>query len=94
MSNKNVDLPCCNHSADRERWVPLKGHRYFLILGDGTIKTFQWHDTDFDRGAWNLGNCFRLKRDAERARDAVKQLLVHNQATFLGMTRCASCSPP
>jgi erythromycin esterase-like protein len=29
-----------------------------------------------------------------RAPGAVEGFLVHNQATFLGMTRCASCSQP
>ena len=56
----------------RDRWMPNNGDRYFIVLGDGTIKTFWWNGTDFDQKAWQFGNCFRVWKDAVQAREAVK----------------------
>ena len=59
----------------RERWKPDTHERYFVVLGDGSIKIFQWYDTPFDYGAWEFGNYFKARSDAEQAREAIKQLL-------------------
>ena len=58
------------------RWKPQRCDRYYLILGDGEIKSFLWNDTPFDTKAWEWGNCFRLRKDAERAKEAIEQLLL------------------
>ena len=59
-----------------ERWMPRHGERYDLILGHGTIHNFDWQGTEIDRHAWGFGNCFSRRRDAEYARDQLKELLV------------------
>src|SRR5262249_53947301 len=62
-------------APDHQRWMPKHGEPYFLILGDSIVKRFQWHGTDFDQEAWQFGNCFRAWREAEQARDKIKEVL-------------------
>jgi len=57
--------------------MPRNGERYYLILGDGTVRSFQWSGTDFDQEAWKFGNCFRRRRDAAQARDQIKEVLLN-----------------
>jgi hypothetical protein len=63
--------------SGRNRWMPREGQRYYLILGNGAVQRFEWHSTPFDHEVWNFGNCFRLKRDAERARNTLREILLH-----------------
>jgi hypothetical protein len=56
-------------------WRPTSQQRYFVILGDGSIKEFPWAGTPFDYRAWQFGNCFRTHQDATHAREGVKQVL-------------------
>jgi hypothetical protein len=63
--------------VERDRWRPQDGDQYFVILGDGNIRHIFWHSTPFDYDAWGFGNCFRLRSDAEQARDALKGVLLH-----------------
>ena len=58
-----------------ERWKPGDHEQYFVILGDGDIKNIPWHSTPFDHEAWEFGNCFSMRSDAERARGAIKAFL-------------------
>ncbi len=58
-----------------ERWQPAPQQHYFLVLGDGSIHRFQWSGTPFDNSAWQYGNCFQTRHNAEQAREALKQLL-------------------
>jgi hypothetical protein len=58
------------------RWKPASREPYYLILGDGAIRSLQWHDTAFDYEVWDFGNCFRRRRDAEQARDKIKEILL------------------
>jgi|RhiMetdeSRZDD1v2_1073273.scaffolds.fasta_scaffold723787_2 hypothetical protein len=73
MKEKNGDLPCCGYTD--ERWRPTFHQRYFVILGDGSIQMFRWSGAPFDYKAWQFGNCFKTRRGAEHAREAVKQVL-------------------
>jgi hypothetical protein len=57
----------------RER--PANREHYYLVLANGEIKDFPWNDTMFDYEAWDFGNCFRLRWEAEQARDLIRQLL-------------------
>lgn len=59
----------------RVRWKPAQNQQYYLILGDGQIHQLAWQSTPFDRAAWEFGNCFRTRRDAEGARDRMKAFL-------------------
>ena len=72
MSTRTLKIPRAH-----DRWMPRNGDRYFVILGDGTIRTFWWNGTDFDQEAWKFGNSFRMWKDAEHAREAVKEMLLH-----------------
>jgi hypothetical protein len=65
--NQPSEEPAC--------WKPALHQAYFMILGDGTIKILPWSDTPFDHGAWQFGNCFRTHREAERAREVLRQVL-------------------
>ncbi len=73
MKETNDDPPCSGRSD--ERWRPALHQRYFLILGDGNIRVFPWSDMPFDYGAWQFGNCFKTRREAEHAREAIRQAL-------------------
>jgi hypothetical protein len=58
-----------------KREKPANREHYYLVLANGEIKDFPWNDTVFDYEAWEFGNCFRLRREAEQARDSIKHLL-------------------
>lgn len=62
-------------SVARHRWQPTDGERYFTILGDGNMRLIRWHATPFDYNAWEFGNCFRTRRDAERAQAVLREVL-------------------
>ena len=68
--------------ADADRWMPRRGEHYFAILGDGTIQRFPWHDTAFDYHAWQFGNCFRARKEAEYARSALQEAFRHVHQTL------------
>ena len=70
MQRRSETIP-----PERDRWMPRNGEQYFLIMGNGTVQRFQWHGTEFDLDAWEFGNCFETRQDAERAIEAVKELL-------------------
>ena len=54
---------------------PANREHYFLVLANGEIKNFPWNDTLFDHEVWDFGNCFRMRQEAEQARDSMKKLL-------------------
>jgi hypothetical protein len=54
---------------------PANREHYFLVLANGEIKNFPWNDTVFDYEVWDFGNCFRMRQEAEQARDSIKKLL-------------------
>ena len=69
-------MPSLNQPPDPSAcWKPALHRPYFVILGDGSIQVFLWSDTPFDHGAWQFGNCFRTHREAERAREVLRQVL-------------------
>jgi len=59
---------------------PANREHYFLVLANGEIKNFPWNDTVFDYEVWDFGNCFRMRQEAEQARDSIKKLL--HQSSF------------
>ena len=73
MKEQN-DGPPCRGPRD-EPWQPALRQHYFVILGNGSIKVFQWSGTPLDYEAWQFGNCFRTRREADRAREVVRQVL-------------------
>ena len=74
---KNGEVLQSLKPAQDKRWKPQRRERYYLILGDGDIKRFFWDNTFFDKKAWRLGNCFRLRKDAEQARVLFRYILNH-----------------
>jgi hypothetical protein len=62
-------------------WRPTNREQYFLIVTNGEIRRLQWNDTIFDQEVWNLGNCFRRRKDAEQALEGIKEYFVqfHNE---------------
>ena len=55
---------------------PLNRERYFVILVNGEIKSFQWNETVFDYEVWNFGNCFSIWQEAVEAREMIKNMLL------------------
>jgi len=74
MKEKQDDPLCCGQRA--ERWRPEHHGCYFILLGNGTVQSFRWHNTEFDYQAWSYGNCFRRRRDAEQVREQIKEVLL------------------
>jgi hypothetical protein len=71
MKAHTDDPPWCGQRA--ARWKPAYHERYCVILGNDTIQSFQWNRTPFDHQAWSVGNCFRLRSEAEQARNQIKE---------------------
>jgi hypothetical protein len=63
----------CQIRGKREK--PAHREHYYLVLANGEIKDFPWNDTVFDYEVWDFGNCFRVRREAQQARDSIRQLL-------------------
>jgi hypothetical protein len=57
------------------RWLPLRGEKYFLIVRNGKIISSHWCDTPSEYEDWRFGNCFKNRKDAKKAREAMKDLL-------------------
>jgi hypothetical protein len=64
------------------RWKPREHEHYFIILGNGVIEYFEWANTEFDHQAWQCGNCFRERADAEQARAGIKEYLAKFHQKF------------
>jgi hypothetical protein len=63
-------------------WRPEEGELYFTILADGNVRQLPWHGTPFDYDAWQFGNCFRKRAEAQHARAHIQELLLmfHEQS--------------
>jgi hypothetical protein len=48
-----------------------------MIMGDGHIRQLSWQDTPVDADAWQFGNCFRKRQEAQRAREAMQACFQH-----------------
>ena len=60
------------------RWKPEDQQEVYMVSDCGEIRsaTFQ-HGEHHSEALWAFGNCFKSKKDAARARDAIEQLLIH-----------------
>ena len=70
-----MQIQSVKHPRPHALWRPQEGERYFMILGDGHIRELPWHGTPVDYDAWQFGNCFRQRQDAQQAREAMHTLL-------------------
>ena len=63
---KEIELP---------RWKPEYSDRYFYINDIGGITENRWYGTDTNESHYKFGNCFKEFKDAEVARDKIKEIL-------------------
>ncbi|HSX81718.1 MAG TPA: hypothetical protein VLQ80_24535 [Candidatus Saccharimonadia bacterium] len=61
-----------------QRWKPEDRQEVYRVSDCGEIRavTFR-HGEQHSEALWAFGNCFKSKKDAARAREAIEQLLIH-----------------
>jgi len=61
-----------------QRWKPADQQEVYKVSDCGEIRaaTFR-HGEQCSEALWAFGNCFKSKKDAARAREAIEQLLIH-----------------
>ena len=57
------------------RWKPKYGDDYYYVGMDGHVKTDIWYDFIDNIRCYEFGNCFRTLKEAEAARDKIKEML-------------------
>ena len=73
----NELIDACNSEEEKpkERWKPEKGEEYYWINIDGEILHSCWNKIWGGEETYNFGNIFRTEKEAEEARDKIKELL-------------------
>jgi len=61
--------------VDPARWKPAWHEPYFLLTVEGHTLQFTWRASHFDRFFWEGGNCFKTQHEAERAHDALHEVV-------------------
>ena len=51
---------------ENEMWKPKKGDYYFSVRTDGLVVRYDWTGQGADEGAFDVGNCFKTKEEAEK----------------------------
>jgi hypothetical protein len=61
-----------------QRWKPEDQQEVYTVSECGEIRatTFR-HDEHHSEALWAFGNCFKSRKDAARAREAIEQLLIN-----------------
>ena len=60
------------------RWKPEDHQEVYRVSDCGEIRTSTfWHGEQYSEALWAFGNCFKSKKDAARAREAIEQLLIN-----------------
>jgi len=61
-----------------QRWKPEDQQEVYRVADCGEIQasTFR-HGEPYSEALWAFGNCFKSKKDAARAREAIEQLLIN-----------------
>ena len=62
-------------------WKPINHQRLFSILHDGTIGNTIWNSSPYCKTAYEIGNCYETKEEAEFARD--KQIFLTKFERYL-----------
>ena len=61
-----------------QRWKPEDHQEVYRVSDCGEIRTSTFRHGEHDSEAlWAFGNCFKSKKDAARAREAIEQLLIN-----------------
>lgn len=53
---------------DREEnkiWKPEKNDEYFIVNFHGNTEKVTWFEDNYDKSAYEIGNCFKTKKEAE-----------------------------
>lgn len=61
------------------KWKPTIGDKYWIIVTDGVVGNLIWNDDPADNKLFSLGNCFRIREDAEGMLKKIKKLLKGEQ---------------
>lgn len=67
-----------------QRWKPEDHQEVYRVSDCGEIRTSTFrHGEQYSEALWAFGNCFKSKKDAARAREALEQVLrnLHTQQT-------------
>ena len=67
-----------------QRWKPEDHQEVYRVSDCGEIRTSTFrHGEPYSEALWAFGNCFKSKKEAARAREAIEQLLMtlHTQQT-------------
>lgn len=59
-----------------KRWKPENGGKYWIVNGIANIQEIVWQDDTFDRGFYEIGNCFKTAAEAVAAAEKFKALLL------------------
>ena len=70
-------LALLNEPAEPERWKPPPHTAYYFIDTDIEVGETAWVNDKRDRARWEAGNCFPTHKEAEQAREKVKEVLLH-----------------
>jgi hypothetical protein len=61
-----------------QRWQPEDHQEVYRVSDCGEIRTSTFrHGEQYSEALWAFGNCFKSKKDAARAREAIEQLLIN-----------------
>lgn len=63
---------------EKLRWKPIKDTKYFhIIIAGGTaqVDDYLWKNDEVDRNYYELGNCFKTKKEAEAKLEEIKKIL-------------------
>ena len=61
-----------------QRWKPNDQQEVYQVSDCGEIRTATFrHGEHHSEALWAFGNCFKSKKDAARARDAIEQVLLN-----------------
>ncbi len=60
-----------------KRWKPKLGNFYFMVTLNcvDMIDKAGWYNSIFDKHTYEIGNCFRTRREAEAMATKIRKLL-------------------
>lgn len=67
---KEISLP---------RWKPKYDESYYRITWMGTVVEDTWYGSRNDESCYKFGNCFKIRQEAEKASNKIKDLLNNEQ---------------
>ena len=75
--NPNILTDWFEEIKEQTRWKPEKFQNYYHVGGDGFVYSDTWaNGSAVDNGRFEIGNCFKIEEEAERAAEYLKALAV------------------